>query len=143
MNLRQLLKCFWWEHLVILLLLNLAGGCDKLIETNLWEKIISFPCLLWWGLNCIFHWLFYKPVDLSFLCQYWFLLQIYLCLELLKKEMPQQQKLYTLVLFHRVDHLYKSEWKRSLWNTRINFSPLRCWTIWNNSLFTILEIVIK
>ena len=32
-------KCFWWEHLVILLLLNLTAACDKLFETNLREKI--------------------------------------------------------------------------------------------------------
>ena len=49
-------KCFWWEHLVILLLLNLTGGWDKLFETNLREKVISFACLLGSGLNYIFHW---------------------------------------------------------------------------------------
>ena len=32
-------KCFWWEHLAVLLLLNLTVGCYKLSETNLQEKI--------------------------------------------------------------------------------------------------------
>ena len=34
-------------------------GCNKLFETNLWEKITSFACFLESGLNCIFHWLAY------------------------------------------------------------------------------------
>ena len=31
-------RCFWWENLIILLLLSLTVGCDKLFETNLREK---------------------------------------------------------------------------------------------------------
>ena len=50
-------KCFWWEHLVILLLLNLTGGCDKSYETNLRGKITSCACFLGSGLNSIFYWL--------------------------------------------------------------------------------------
>ena len=39
--------------------LNLTRGCDKLFQTNLWEKISSFACFLGSGSNCIFQWLVY------------------------------------------------------------------------------------
>ena len=47
-------KCFWWGHLVIILLLNMTGRYVHLFDFR--EKITSFACFFGSRLNYIFHW---------------------------------------------------------------------------------------
>ena len=53
-ELRTILKCSWWGHVAITLLLNVTGGCVHLFDFR--EKTTSFACYFRSGSNCIFHW---------------------------------------------------------------------------------------
>ena len=47
-------NCFWWGHVVIILLLNVTGGYVHVFDFR--EKITLFASVFGSRLNCIFHW---------------------------------------------------------------------------------------
>ena len=113
-------KCFWWEHFVILLLLNLAGECGKLSEFNLREKMTSFvgvriklnfPLILnylfyFYGID-ISHWIIFSKSALSSVT-YLFISRTFESRSIISKN---------LNLYRQVDHLYKSGTKVGLIQT--------------------------
>ena len=50
---RTTLKCFWCDHLAVLLLLKMTGGYETVFDFR--KKIASFACFSGSVLNCIFH----------------------------------------------------------------------------------------
>ena len=61
LELRMTPKCFWWGHLVRVLLLNVTDGYAYVF--NFWKKTVSFACFLQSGLNRSFSWLAQLLID--------------------------------------------------------------------------------